>query len=64
MHEIERPRFLTIRQVAKFGILTEYALRLMVKQGKIPHIQTGNKTLINYDLFLEQVNNAGSMFYQ
>ena len=43
------PKMLTIRQVAKTGILPEYAIRTMVKNGKAPFIMCGNRALINYD---------------
>lgn len=49
--------FLTIKETAKTGILSEYALRIMRKQGKIPCIMCGNKCMINYPLLLEQLNN-------
>lgn len=49
------PHFMTIREVAKTGILSEHSLRLMQKQGKIPHIMVGTKCLINYPLLLEQL---------
>ena len=49
------PQFLTIRETAKTGILSEHILRLMQKQGKIPHIMCGKKCLINYPLLLEQL---------
>ena len=51
----EMPQFLTIRETAKTGILSEHSLRLMQKQGKIPHIMCGKKCLINYPLLLEQL---------
>ena len=31
-------RFLTIRQTAKLGLLSEYQLRLWQKQGKLPGV--------------------------
>ena len=49
------PQFMTIREVAKTKILSEHSLRLMQKQGKIPHIMCGKKCLINYPLLLEQL---------
>lgn len=48
-------RFLTIRQTAKSGVLSEYRLRLMVAQGTCPGIHTGNKFLINVDALVEQL---------
>ena len=49
------PQFLTIRETAKTGILSEHSLRLMQKQGKIPHIMCGKKCLINYPLLVEML---------
>lgn len=49
------PIFLSIKETAKKGILSEHALRLMQKQGKLPHIMCGNKCMINYNLLLEQL---------
>ena len=43
------PRMMTIREVAKTGLLPEHALRTMVKTGQAPHIQVGSRVLINYD---------------
>ena len=48
-------KFETIRQFAARGILTEYSLRLMVKAGEVPGIQSGNRFLINTRAFLEQL---------
>lgn len=49
------PRMLSIREVAKTGILSEYALRQLCKQGKVPCINVNNKVLINFDAFVEQL---------
>lgn len=54
------PRFMTIREVAKTGILPECCLRRMSRLGKLPAIKTGNKTLINYDRLVELLNRLGS----
>ena len=40
--------FMTIREVAKTGILSEHTIRMMVKAGEVPHIKVGNRILINY----------------
>ncbi len=50
------PRFLTIREAAKTGILSEYRLRCMEKAGELPCIYAGNKCLINIDLLIAQLN--------
>ena len=54
--ENKLPKMMTIRQVAKTKILPEHALRLMLKQGTLPHIKIGVKILVNFDLLLEQLN--------
>ena len=48
--------FLTIRETAKTGLLSEYTLRLMLKQGKIPCIMCGKKCMVNYPLLVEYLN--------
>lgn len=53
--EKQAPRMMTIREVAKTGILTEYTLRRLVKQGKIPHIMCGNRAMINYDRLVDML---------
>ena len=50
------PVFKTIRQTAALGILPEYRLRQMVKQGKIPGIYSGTRFLINVTALIEQLN--------
>ena len=50
------PRFYTIREVARTGILSEYCLRLMEKQGTLPCIYSGKKCLVNFDRLVEQLN--------
>lgn len=49
--------FLTIRETAKTGIISEHALRLMIKsKDPPPHILINKKVLINYPLFVEWLN--------
>ena len=50
------PRMLTIRQVAATGILPEHAIRTGVREGWIPHVQTGSRVLINLDKLIEKLN--------
>ena len=49
------PRLVTIRQAAATGILSESAIRRMVKTGEIASIQTGNRALINLDSLIRRV---------
>lgn len=51
-----QPNMMTVRQVAKTGLLSEHALRIMLKAGKLPAIYIGNKALINYDKLCEQLS--------
>ncbi len=48
--------FMTIRETAKTGILSEHALRIMQKTKKLPCIMVGTKCLINYPLLIEQLD--------
>ena len=50
------PNMMTVRQVAKRGLLSAHALRIMLKAGKLPAIYIGNKVLINYDKLCEQLS--------
>jgi hypothetical protein len=50
---------MTIRQVAATGVLSEYTLRLLAKQGRLPCIYSGRRCLINYDRLLEQLDALG-----
>ena len=50
--------FYTVREVAHTGILSEYALRLMLKSDNPPpHITITKKVMINYPLFIEWLDN-------
>ena len=50
------PRMMTVREIAKTGLLPEHALRLMLKEGKLPAIFVGKKALINYDNLCEKLS--------
>lgn len=50
------PRFMTIRQTAKEGPLSEYCLRAMQKRGELPGVFSGNRFLVNYDRLLDRLN--------
>lgn len=52
----KQPNMMTVRQIAKTGLLSEHALRIMLKAGKLPAIYIGNKALINYDKLCEQLS--------
>ena len=54
------PRFVSIREAARLGPLSEYALRLMEKQGRLPCIYSGRNCLVNYDRLLAMLNSLGA----
>ncbi|MCQ2538277.1 MAG: excisionase family DNA-binding protein [Lachnospiraceae bacterium] len=47
--EKKKHSYCTIRQAAELGIIREHALRVLVRQNRIPFIQVGNRVLINTD---------------
>lgn len=51
----DAPQLMTIRQVAKTGLLSEYTLRLLHKQGKLPCVELPRKTLVNYTALVQQL---------
>lgn len=55
----ENAKFPSIRETAKRGPLSEYCLRLMLKQNSLPGVYSGRKFLVNYDRLLEQLAVAG-----
>lgn len=54
------PTMMTIREIARTGLLSEHALRLLLKEGKLPAIYVGNKALVNYDKLCEQASQLRS----
>lgn len=52
----DNSRFLTIREVAKTGILTEHHLRLLEKQNRLPGVRSGNRFKVNLPLLIEQLD--------
>lgn len=49
-------RFMTIRQTAAAGYDTEFHLRLMQKQGKLPGFFSGRTFKVNVPLLVEQLD--------
>ena len=49
----EVPEMITIRQAAQRGPFSEYTLRLLHKQGKLPCVELPRKTLVNYTALIE-----------
>ncbi len=49
--------FMTIRETARTGIISEHTLRLMQKQKRLPCIMCGVKCMVNYPMLLKQLDN-------
>ena len=64
MYKKSTVKLMTIKEVARTGILTEYSLRLLVKQNKVPMIKAGKKVLINYDALVIQLENLSAENWQ
>lgn len=47
------PQMMTVRQIAKTGLLPENAIRVMLKNGQIKAVYSGRKVLINFDNLCE-----------
>ena len=54
--ETKIPKFMTIKEIAKTGILPEHAIRQLVKAGQLPAIYSGKKALINFTTLCEHLN--------
>lgn len=52
---MEGKMFMTIREVARTGIITEHHLRILVAQGKVPTIKAGTRNYIHYPMLCEQL---------
>ena len=49
------PKMMTIREIARTGLLSEHALRLFTKQGKIPALYINSKALLDYNTVVEHI---------
>ena len=49
-------RFYTIRETMRLTGLSEGFLRSGVKSGRVPHVMSGNRALINVPLLLTQLD--------
>jgi len=55
-----KPRLMTVREIARTGLMAEHALRLLLKQGKLPAIFINKKALVNYDRLCAQLESLGN----
>lgn len=51
----EIPKMMTIREIARTGLLSEHALRLLTKQGKLPALYINSKALLDYNTVVEYI---------
>ena len=54
-----KPSMMTIKQIAKTGLMPENALRQLLKEGKLPVVYIGKKALVNYSKLCELLNRLG-----
>lgn len=47
--------FLTIREVAATGLVSEHYIRTLVRNGKCPGIRSGNRFLVNVEQLREKL---------
>lgn len=52
----QNPTLMTVRQIARTGILPEHALRSLLKSGRITAVYVGRKAYINYDTLCQQLS--------
>lgn len=52
--------FQSINEAAETTGLSTYFIRANVRLGKIPHIKTGNKVMINMNMFLQMMDNLSA----
>lgn len=52
---VQKPRMMTVREIARTGLMSEHALRLLLKADRLPAIYIGKKALINYDKLCEEL---------
>lgn len=53
----EKPKiFMTLKEACRETGLSVFSLRNGCKEGKVPHIMSGNRYLVNVPLLIEQLN--------
>ncbi len=61
MNEKDYPKYMTIPQAARYGILTDSALRRRLAHGQLPGVYSGTRFYINVGQFLEILERESSM---
>ena len=54
------PRLMTVRQIARTGIISEGALRRMIKEGVVKPLYSGNRALLNFNMVCTTINNLNT----
>lgn len=57
--DTQKLTLMTVRQIARTGILPEHALRSLLKSGRITAVYVGRKAYINYDTLCQQLSRLG-----
>ncbi len=52
------PRMVTIKKLSEQTGISEFHIRRLIKSNRIKYIRTGTKYLINFDKFVEYLNNG------
>ncbi len=47
---------MTVRQIAKTGVINEGALRRLIKQGTVKPLYSGNRALLNFNSVCQTIN--------
>ncbi len=53
LNETPQKPYLSIKELAKETGVSEYYIRNLISEGKIPYLTAGKKFLINYNGFME-----------
>lgn len=53
---VDIPRFMTIKETARTGIMSETHLRRLQKLGELPGIYAGSRFMVNVNLLVEYLN--------
>lgn len=52
------PRMMTFKKLSEQTGISEFHIRRLIKSNRIKYIRTGTKYLVNFDKFVEYLNNG------
>lgn len=58
--EMKMPVFCSVREFASLGLISEYALRRMIREHRCPGFFSGVKFNVNRDYLIDLLTNAGT----